>query len=241
MKKKNLLGALLLPISALLIAQDDMITTTLGDNEITEIMPQALPQNNLFTEENSEENDFLIEQQFICEQQAEEEGVVCQMYECINNDCKVATPIKFTNSDQSPITTVTLTEEKPVVTDSTETEEQKMKASNSTESNPLYAEEIFIPDETETIAPSETLTPEEEQAIMPGTAEINESIVTRARVLPDDEEEIEELEYQIKSAERMCERAETDPREKAICEAASARVQWKKEKIRALENSLRRR
>ncbi len=30
----------------------------------------------------------------------------------------------------------------------------------------------------------------------------------------------------------MCERAESDPREKAICEGASAKVQWQKKKLK---------
>jgi len=52
--------------------------------------------------------------------------------------------------------------------------------------------------------------------------------------------EIRELENEIKSAEKRCERAESDPREKAICEAASAKVQWRKEKIKALEENIAR-
>lgn len=223
-KKKILLSALiLLPTSALLIAEDDMLSTMLNDNKITEIIPQAT--SNTLLEAESEKNDFLIEQQFMCEQEREGEGVVCQMYECINNDCKVTTPIKVTSGDQKPITTVTITEEKPETT-------------SSTESDMLYTDtEQFIPTDLNEFRP---LTPQEEQTTLPSeNEEVNTSVTTDVGV--SDDEEIRELEYEIKSAERMCERAETDPRQQAICEAASAKVQWKKEKIRALEDATRRR
>jgi hypothetical protein len=84
------------------------------------------------------------------------------------------------------------------------------------------------------------LAPEEGQnTVQLKKAEINESIMTRVNVLPDDEKEIQELKCEIKRAERKCERAESDPLEKEICERASANVQWRKEKIKALENSNR--
>lgn len=63
--------------------------------------------------------------------------------------------------------------------------------------------------------------------------ESEEAIPAKEEII---EQRVEQLEDEIKLAEKACERAETDPREKAICERASAKVQMKKEKIKALEH-----
>ena len=80
------------------------------------------------------------------------------------------------------------------------------------------------------------VTPEEETEEVKQTEPSERDMMTHVDIPYNTQVKILELERQIRNAERMCERAESDPREKAICEDASAEVQLRKKKIKELEN-----
>ena len=119
---------------------------------------------------------------------------------------------------------------------------QKEPTIDLTEPEILTEKETMNTDVTATEEENkEVLTPKEQEVFTElskkDLTSSDKNIMADIDVPYTDNEEIRELEHEIKSAERMCERAESDPREKAICEAASAKVQWRKEKIKALENT----
>ncbi len=241
--------------------------------------------------ESEEANEvLLLMQRFICQQEGQEEGVVCQMYECINNDCQVSNPIKI-NSEQkatndiafpqekpmfNSIKSEILTQEEPISINSAEpdvlTEEQptadltesemsiqeESMSTDLTESEILNQEEPMSTDltEPETLTEKETMNTditatkeENKEVITPKEPEVftessktdltlsDKNIMVDIDVPYANNNEIRKLEAEIIGAKRRCERAESDPLEKEICERASANVQWRKEKIKALENA----
>lgn len=235
-KKKNLLILLLtIPASSLLIAAEDAITATTNNEGATDIFESMPRQKEISFNNNPQDTDVLLEQRFICEQEGQEGGVVCQMYECLNEDCHAATAIKtedakirflgkeltveempsfdFDDSDfnESEILCPVVGEQKNLTPEEEETTELTMEKNTPSEAASSEA------------APSKTI---------PSETDIMSDIDVPSR----DNARIQQLKREIRDKERKCERAESDPREKAICEDASADVQWRKQKIKALEN-----
>lgn len=125
------------------------------------------------THNTQQENATTPEQRFICEKQGDDGGVVCQMYECANEDCHPSNPLKLNDN-------------------------QTTKNSNK---------------------------------------DFADSVSKNIDISSDNNEEIKKLEREIKDEERTCGRAASDPREKSICERASANVLWRQEKIEALKGA----
>jgi hypothetical protein len=184
---------------SILLATSAFTLWSMQDSTDTPDMSQSTQQELLFTD-NSQTED-LPEQKFMCTKKTE--GTVCQMYECVNGDCRVSSPLKFNNTMTQPA----------LIKD-----EALQNEAISNEMNTINLE---------TTAPN----------IPANTSkETSQMLMTHINLPYQTDEEIRELQDEIRQAELSCERAESDPREKAICEDASAEVQWRKEKIRALEN-----
>jgi hypothetical protein len=225
--KKNLLVLLLtISASALLIAEDDTVATTTNNKNITSTenvtsASQSMPQPAVSFNSKTlpQESESLLEQRFICEQEGQEGGVVCQMYECLNEDCHAATAIK--------------TDDATIVIPEKEFTAQENPSFDFNES------EIACPVITPEDLSAEALAKEEEEMAefdLQKTAPSKLDIMSDIDVPSRDNGRVQQLKREINNEKQKCERAESDPREKAICEDAGAEVQWRKERIKTLEN-----
>lgn len=238
-----LISLLTIPASSLLLAEDDMyavidnIYSKTNNQDVSSEssampLPLAMPPQDISLNEKPQENTLLLEQRFMCEKETENDGVVCQMYECLNDDCHAATVIK-TNDE---ITTVPIQE---LTTEELVTEDTTLFDFDDDESEilcPVIEKQKFSEPEEEMddLIIKKITVSEPETEVMPDV--LSEEILSNVDISPSRQQRINQLKAEIRQAERTCERAESDPREKAICEDASADVQWRKERIRELIN-----